>query len=269
VADLSPNQLDKLRDLTVAVGSLRDSALYAVLLIVAMLVGTTIVWLVVRYRTQKLADERLAREQAAKDARAKLYREDFARAFDGVSDALSMQTQMIQRLVDLQKGVISTPESLRIIEDHFVTTIIPEFCRVARQTIEKNDYHARKQFVAAKVRDALIKVVDKVARSLPERYSLSVKMHHFLPTVGASGSYKLVDDAWGVLQNIHQRKYVECADAGQESGPRRIAVEVHADHAQLQMKELCLQAYKHGADRALDIYREDDHTSTRQRVPDA
>lgn len=134
---------------------------------------------------------------------------------DMVAKTFSGLRETMQELLDRQRGVINTTDSLRIIEQSFDTYICTELIRICTASIESNNYASRAAFIKARVTLALTNVVDKAIKYLRD-YSLTVDVNVFFPLksqtstyfagqAGAEkGEYVIVSTVWGILRELHE-----------------------------------------------------------------
>lgn len=134
---------------------------------------------------------------------------------DMVAKTFSGLRETMQELLDRQRGVINTTDSLRIIEQSFDTYICTELIRICTASIESNNYASRATFVKARVTLALTNVIDKAIKYLRD-YSLTVDVNAFFPLksqtstyfagqAGAEkGEYVIVSTVWGILRELHE-----------------------------------------------------------------
>jgi len=283
-----------------AFGQMKDSALIAAGAICFFVLAGFLGWVFVRHLDKKQLVLAASTESKGKDERARLYRASMAQITkqlaesaekcdeanrqseiriiqaihehatneysmnERIGEALAKQSSLLQNMLDMSKSIIRTDESLRIVEDAFLNVILPEFIRIGEQSLIKNDYKNRSDLVERKARQALSGVVYKTSQSLTERYSLSVKVPVFFPPRLPEGIPLLVDRAWDIIQRVHEQRLHTSKDS-----PGSDLIPELYEQLAVDMRDLCLQCFNTGAERASDLYREDEtaHSRIFQRTP--
>lgn len=167
----------------------------------------------------------------------------------------AMLQETLQEILDRQRGVINTGDSLRIIEQTFERIILAEFAMVCDNSIRKNDYASRAAFVKEKVTLAFMNIVDAAMKNL-KTYEMTVDVTLFFPITTSAGitypgrpnsdkgEFLLVQNAWDIVKSIHESK------VGHKEDDKMKAVE----HCTAQLGKLISQAFITGKILALDIY---------------
>lgn len=172
-----------------------------------------------------------------------------------VSDSFTALKDVMQEVLDRQRGFINSRDSLRIVEQTFEQIVKLEFMRICEVSIKTNDYASRSAFVHDRVTVAMTGVIDSVLKSL-RSYDMVLDVNFFFPIVTSTGivfpgkpgsengEFMLVQEAWEALRKLHEAKIGHSAEA------KALAVE----QMNLTLTRLLSTTFYSGRSRALDIY---------------
>lgn len=271
-----------------AINDLRLGGIYVVSLLVAAACVGTWLWFRNKRAEEKAEQAKLSIEQQAKTERANQYTKSWggvekalvemrktldvhnqasavnARQLGDSISALNASIQMglakqltvLETLLSNSRGVMTTDDSLRLIETTFENFIAPEFARVAAISITKNSYAERKTFVRDSVVARLSALATKAQKSLDE-YTMAIPADLFFSVDKATGEFELVLYCWELIKAVHENK---THDVGHASG-------VYAEHVSIQVSNAVKTFYLDGQTRALDIYHRPETSGPTKRYP--
>jgi hypothetical protein len=281
MADVSATDI---QSVLVAVDQLKLGAMVFLTLLAVLGVVCFYLWLRNKKEERNVALRTAALEQEKKDARGKEFTstlQNLTQAFTNhdkweserlkdmqssmettkitssqtLTRTFAMLQETLQEILDRQRGMINTGDSLRIIEQTFERIILTEFARVCDNSIRKNDYASRAAFVKEKVTLALLNIIDGAIKNL-KSYEMTLDVSLFFPITTPSGitypgrsnsdkgEFLLVQNAWDVVRVIHEGK------VGHKEEDKNKAVEL----CTAQLGKLISQSFQTGKILALDIY---------------
>jgi hypothetical protein len=243
----------------------------------ALVIGSLLCYLAVNrliaYLDKKEKVKSRTEENEAKDKRAKEFRDlltnvtlemkataaTSVEVVKHVTDKLENLQETVEDLGttmrdlrDRQAQVISKAASIAIIESKF-DYIRAELTSIFDQSLRKNDYESRSDFIKMKVGMALGQVVIKAEESLHADYpGLTADLHPWFEQRGAGGSgsrYTIVDECWARVEKL----YAHTAPIDERVEEMRAIINsVLTDHVQK-----C-------KDTVTDLYAHEDSLSTAQ-----
>lgn len=170
-----------------------------------------------------------------------------------LSEALSGLKEVMQEILDRQRGAINSKDAMRIVEQTFSRIILAEFSRICEASIRHNDYATRASFIHDRVTVAMNNVIDSALKYL-RTYTMTIDVNWFFPVLtkdginyagrpgSETGEFALVTEAWSSLKSVH-----ECRIADKQEA---------VDQMNVYLNKLMSISFIGGQAKALDIYGE-------------
>jgi hypothetical protein len=125
-----------------------------------------------------------------------------------LSDNVGELGRCVHDLQNRLSNVMSHRDSLSAITDRMTGGLAADAAAIFDQSLRKNDYAGRPDFIKERVKTALGKAVGQAYDKLRTEYKLSIELDPFFPTRPGSGGgvrYVLCDTLWDRVEPLYRR----------------------------------------------------------------
>ena len=122
-----------------------------------------------------------------------------------MESSIAENTDYLRQLLLAHSHYISRGDSLRVIKDAFMTSLLKDFQRIAETSIYTNHYRGNEMHIELRILDAFDSAMDS-AKSGLSLYKLSCRTTPFFVRSGTH--YELSIRCWHLLKGVHESRPV-------------------------------------------------------------